>query len=242
MGGNLSTVYLDVYSLQLNANEFTTPACSGAAGCSGWEQFLYSQSECGGNGCIFIEYWLLNHTSPCPAGNAWTYYAGTPSTVPGCYLNTAVAPVPAQALGDLGNLTLSGSVSGGTDVVTVSTANGDVHAATQDSILGLAQGWTGAEFNVVGDCCASEAFFNSGSAITVRLAGANGTTDAPQCATSFTGPTAETNNLNLSTPCSTGGGSFPAIVFPESGGGPIPAGTTIGILPPMSVTGTIVTN
>jgi hypothetical protein len=240
MDGNLSTVYSDVYSLQLNANQFSTPACAGASGCSAWEQFIFSQSECGSSACIFIEYWLLNHTSPCPAGNAWNYYAGTPSTVPGCFMNTAVAALPVQELADLGTLTLSGSVSGSADVVTISTANGDVRATAQDSILGLGQAWTGAEFNVVGDCCASEAFFNSGSAITVRLTGSNGTSNAPQCVTSFTGPTAETNNLNLNSSCSTVGGSFPAIIFLESGGGPPPA--TIGVSPPTSLGVTVAPN
>lgn len=234
--GNLSTVYPDVYSLQLNVNQFNTPACAGASGCTAWEQFLFSQSECGATACIFIEYWLLNHAAPCPAGNSWIYYAGTPTTVPGCYMNTAVAAVPIQALADLANLTLSGTFSGGVDTVSISTPDGDVRATAQDSILGLAQGWTSAEFNVVGDCCASEAFFNSGSTLTVRLAGTNGTANAPQCVTSSSGATAETDNLNLNNTCSTFGGASPAIVFSESGGGPPPN----GISPPVGVSGTVV--
>lgn len=221
--GNLGVVSPNTYSLQLNANIFFTPACSG---CLGWEQFILSQSQCSPSACIFIEYWLLNHPSPCPAGG-WTFYPGSATTTPGCFINTAVAFLPVQPLADLGILKLSGTVSGGLDIVTLSTASGNIVATAQDSILSLAQGWTGGEYNLVGDCCASEAFFNSGSNITVRLSANNETTNIPSCTTSFNGATAETNNLNITTACLPVGGASPAIVFSESGGGPIPPGTTI---------------
>jgi hypothetical protein len=219
-----ATVFPNTYSLQLNANIFFTPVCSG---CLGWQQFIFSQSQCAPSACIFIEYWLLNHASPCPAGG-WTFYPGSATTASGCFMNTAVAIVPVQPLADLGNLKLSGSVSGGLDIVQLSTVSGNIVATAQDSILSLAQGWTGGEYNLVGDCCASEAFFNSGSILTVRLSAHNGTTNIPSCTTSFNGATAETNNLNLTTACSALGGAFPAIVFSESGGGPLPPGTAIG--------------
>ena len=159
-GNDLTTVYPNVYALQLNSNIFAAPpACSGSSNCSGWEQFIYSQSQCGTQACIFIEYWLLNHTSPCPATGGWNFYAGTPTTTPGCYLNTAFAYFPVQTLSAMSGLRLTGEVSGGTDTVTVSVANGDVYTNTNPSIADLGTGWSGAEFNLVGDCCASEAYF-----------------------------------------------------------------------------------
>jgi hypothetical protein len=227
--GSPTIAHPDTYSLQLNANEFSTTVCGGAPGCVGWEQFLFSQSQCNPfpSACIFIEYWLLNHGSPCPSG-AWIYYAGTPTTVPGCYMNTAFAPVAVQPLADLANLKLTGSASGGTDTVTLSTASGNIVATSQDNLLNLAQGWSGGEFNLVGDCCAFEAFFNAGSNLGVRLSAANGTTNVPTCNTSFSGATAETNNLNLTSSCSKVGGASPAIFFSESGGGPLPPGISWG--------------
>lgn len=222
-----STVHPNIYSLQLNANEFSTTVCGGAPNCVGWEQFLFSQSQCNPSACIFVEYWLINHGSPCPTA-AWTYYSGTPTTLPGCYMNTAVALVPVQSLANLAHLTLSGSVSGGLDIVKLSTPNGDINATAQDSILNLAQGWTGGEFNLVGDCCDFEAYFNSGSNITVRLSANNGTTNAPSYSTFFNGATAERNNLNLVGSPTLVGGPSPAIVFTEAGGGQIPPGFTVG--------------
>ena len=224
----------DVYSLQLNANAFTTPACSSSPNCYGWEQFIYSQTQCNG-ACIFIEYWLLNHNSSCPVGQGWLYYAGTPTTVPGCYLNTAFKGLPVQPLSDLAGLRLSGAVSGNTDTVSLSVANGDVYAASNASIAGLGQGWTQVEYNLVGDCCALGAYFTSGpAAIKVRVSTVNGTQSAPVCSTTptcvggFCGDTAETNNLNLTGSCTATGGAQPAISFVESGGSPLPPGVTQG--------------
>jgi hypothetical protein len=220
--------HTNVYSLQMNANTFTTTACNGSANCSGWEQFIYSQTQCNG-ACIFIEYWLLNHTSPCPPNQGWYYYAGTPTTVPGCYLNTAFAAVPVQSLSDLGGLRLSGKVASNTDTVSLSVANGDVYAASNASIAGLGQGWTGIEYNLVGDCCALGAYFTSGPAtIKVKVSTVNGVQTAPVCSTSGSGATAETNNLDLVGSCSATGGAQPAISFTESGGGDLPPGITQG--------------
>jgi hypothetical protein len=143
-------------------------------------------------------------------------------------MNTAFAGVPVQPLASLGNLALSGSISGGLDIVKISTPNGDIQATAQDGILNLGQGWAGAEFNIVGDCCDFEAYFNSGSNITVRLSANNGTTNAPSYSTSFNGATAERNNLNLVGSPTLIGGASPAMVFTEAGGGQIPPGFTIG--------------
>jgi hypothetical protein len=131
-----------------------------------------------------------------------------------------------QSAGNLGNLSLQGQAnSDGTDRITVSWGDGTLHTSNQDSVLGLAQNWHDVEFNVVGDCCSTQANFNLGSDIIVRTSINDGTTNAPSCQPeSFT---AETNNLfetnNLLSSCSAAGGVSPAIVFRES----LPAGTTV---------------
>jgi hypothetical protein len=225
--GDLTTVHPNIYALQLNSNTFSTTACSGSTGCSGWEQFIYSQTQCSG-ACVFIEYWLLNHTSPCPSTGGWTFYAGSSTTTPGCFVNTAATSVPVQALTDFSKLKLTGAVSGGTDTLTLSTASGTVYTNTNTSIANLGQGWTGAEYNVVGDCCAAAIYFTNTTSIGVRLQTSYGSTTAPTCASFFSGATAETNNLNLTGACVGVSGASPAITFTESGGGPIPPGITVG--------------
>src|SRR6266446_4553301 len=54
------------FSLQLNANFFTTPTCNGSANpskCLGWQQFVYSNS-----GSAFVQFWLIRYNTTCPAG------------------------------------------------------------------------------------------------------------------------------------------------------------------------------
>src|SRR5271154_2028734 len=228
VGGDLTSVHPNVYELQMNSNIYTAP-CPSASGCQGWEQFLFSQTQCSG-ACVFIEYWLLNYPPPCPTTEAWTYYAGTPTTTPGCYFNTPgaplTAPVPASRFGQL---RMTASVSGGNDEVQLTDGDGSVYKQTNASVASLAGGWSGAEYNVFGDCCAANIYFTAPSAsITVRQATTNGSSAAPTCTSSFAGATAETNNLNLVGGCAASGGSAPAIVFTESGGGPVPPGVSIG--------------
>jgi hypothetical protein len=226
-GNDLTDVYPNTYSLQLNTNRFSTSTCGGVPGCLGWQQFIFSQSQCYPSACIFTEYWLIGHPSPCPDG--WTFYPGSPGiTASGCYINTNAKYVLPQTLTNLAKLTLSGTVTaGGVDKVLLSTANGEVDANSQDSILNLAQSWSGAEFNLVGDCCNSEAYFvNAGSELGLRLSVTNGTANAPTCSTSFIGATAEKNNLGLLRSCAPVGGASPAIVFSEGGGGTVPPGIT----------------
>src|SRR5262249_76703 len=81
--------------------------------------------------------------------------------------------------------------------------------------LNLAQGWQAAEFNIVGDCCGSQAAFNTGSTIVVRTSVNYGSPNAPSClGQGFTG---ETNNLffvqaSAVPPTET----LPAVVFTQS--------------------------
>lgn len=57
-----------VFSLQLNTQTFTTSACGQASSCTGWQQFIFSNGGCGGNGsaCAYIQSWLFGYGSTCP--------------------------------------------------------------------------------------------------------------------------------------------------------------------------------
>ncbi len=111
----------------------------------------------------------------------------------------------------LGSVTLTGNAaSGGNDSVVMVTGTGHATATAFDSVLHLANGWTGVEFAIVGDCCGVQANFNSGAALTVRTTVHNGTTMAPTCV--MEGFTGETNNLHLGTTAAIGVSPAPAIV------------------------------
>ncbi len=234
-----TTVFPDVYELQMNANKFTTTVggCNNDANCVGWEQFLMSQTQCGSKPCAFIEYWLLNFpnpknvANPCPTTASWNWYPGTPTTTPGCYLNTSAKGLPAIPVSDLSSLEMDAAIANGIDTLTISDASGSLGIANNTSIANLAAGWTGVEYGVFGDCCAYETFFTAttNATLKVRVAVVNGTQNAPNCTTTgFNGTTAETNNLNLTGGCTTVSGANPAIVFTMSGGGSLPAGISVG--------------
>jgi len=196
------------YSLQLNANTFTTSACSGAASpssCRGWQQFVFSRSA----SQVFMQYWLLDWGTTCPGG--WNTYN---NGVINCWKNSSASSVPALSLSDLPSLSVTAETSGGTDTVILSTQSGNISAVGSDSVLDLAAGWNAAEFNVFGDCCSDEATFNTGSTFVVQTSVNNGTTNAPSCpATSTTG---ETNSLSIVGSCCVYGGASPKIQFMES--------------------------
>lgn len=189
--GGAGSPVADTYSLQLNTDFFATSVCAGHASCSGWQQFIYSSS----NQRIFIQYWLIKYNATCPA--SWTAFMFPGSTDIYCYRNGPNATTVAkQPITSLGSLTLTGNAnSGGTDAVIMATPGGTLSAANQDSILNLAAAWKSAEFAIVGDCCGSEATFNAGATLGVRVVVHDGTTNAPSC--TIAGTTGETNNLTL---------------------------------------------
>jgi len=191
------------YSLQLNSNFMTTAACKGHTGCRAWQQFLYSS----GNKAAFMQYWLLNYGASCPRG--WKSHR------PDCFKNSAAVSVPEEAITILASLKLSGkAVARGRDTL-VFTAGAEAFSTTgKDSVVDLASDWRESEFNVFGDGNGSEAVFNTGSSITVKIAVIDGTAAAPACVKNA-GTTGETNNLILES-CSAVGGSAPNIVFVES--------------------------
>jgi FG-GAP-like repeat len=202
----------DAFSLQLNTNFFTTATCSGALNpsqCRGWQQFVDSNVE---GQAAYMQYWLINYgTTICPAG--WTsYIAGSDKD---CYTNSDAVPVPVQPISNLANLSVTGqAVVGDVDTLVLSTGTTLYAVQNSDSVVNLAQGWTIAEFNVVGDCCSSQANFNIGSSIVVRTSIDSGVATAPSCYGG--GFTAETNNLNFQPSSGTPRSSTqPAIVFTQ---------------------------
>jgi hypothetical protein len=223
-------VHPNTYALQLNSNTFQSGFCGSSSPCMAWQQFIYSQTPSKG-GLLFIQYWLLDHSFPCPASGparGWNYYPGDRHSRSGCYGNSPMTGGSVQALADLRALQLTGRATGGNDRVSFSSSGTEILASGQKAFLGLLGNWTGSEYNIFGDCCSSKAYFNAGTAIKVRVTIDDGTTIAPECGSNFHGFTAETNNLDLDTGCSKVGGSAPAILFSESGGGPLDLGVTVG--------------
>jgi len=199
------------YSLQMNVPYFSSPACQSSPyppGCSAWQQFVFSQS--GGKkptSSAFMVYWLINYGPYCPSG--WSQEALN------CFINSKAVDVPHQKLTAVADLQLSGAAaSGGNDTVKITTAKKAYAISAPDSALDLAGSWTGTEFNILGDGAGSQANFNTGTNITVKIQLTDGSTTAPDCQTNAIF-TYETNNLNLGT-CQGKKGQNPSITFTES--------------------------
>ena len=162
------------YSLQLNSNFMNTAACDGAkdpADCLDWLQYVYSSDFTAG----FMQYWLINWNTTCPGG--WNSYGGD------CYTNSAAVTVPQEPISKLKTIKLSGSaVKGGLDTLVMTVGTKAYSTTGEDSVVYLATAWTESEFNIIGDGGGSEADFNTGSSITVKVAVTNGTKNAPTCA------------------------------------------------------------
>ena len=219
------------YTVQINTNFYKSAACGSYAGCMAWQQYvmstntpvsLTSSSETDDTE-VFIEYWLINYGSSssatCPAG---FINGGADSTGPGvdCVQNTPAALIASGQLpiADLSSLTMSAkAIAGGTDSTTVTFKGKAYTASVKDSYTDIASGWTQAEFNVFGNAGGSEAKFNSGSKVTVKVALTDGSKTAPTCLppSGDDGTTGETNNLTLGA-CTATGGSAPYIEFTES--------------------------
>jgi hypothetical protein len=198
------------YTLQLNSQyDLTTAACQGHAGCTIWQQFLYSPDyQVQGTAAVFIQYWLLGWGSTtCPTG---FWQDGTD-----CYTNSDYTAAPDVPITQLGNEKLSASaVSGGNDTTVFTDGNTAYALTASDSMLALATGWDQAEFNIVGNAGGSRADFNPGASVTVNIAETDGTTTAPTCLAGH-GSTGETNNLTAGT-CSAVGGATPYVQFTQA--------------------------
>ena len=211
----------NTFSLQLNTEFFSdSPACAGASvpsNCLAWQQFVYSSSY----GGVFIQYWLINYDTTCPAG--WITYSSD------CYQNseggflTATAPTIAT----LESVSLTGTVdSGGNDSVVMEYGGNNVTAVGADSVLDVAGNWTVAEFAILGDGGGSEANFSSGTTLDVETAVNNGATASPTC--DFDGFTAETNNLSFASAPTLSAGSEPAIETQQTSSGGTPGCAAAG--------------
>jgi hypothetical protein len=203
----------NAFTLQINSQFFSTPACAGVAGCLGWQQFIYSQNQCGGP-CVFMEYWLINFGPVCPAGHPW-HQSGT-----SCWFNSASTPAPAVTAAQLQGTTLTGTAGAANDTVVLTSPGGNASAMAADTVVSLSLQWNTAEFNIFGDCCSSGTSFSPGTTVVTRTRVNNGTDKKPTCvAQSFT---AETNNLSFgAAPPATGPG--PAVIFTMSSAGGAPA-------------------
>jgi post-segregation antitoxin (ccd killing protein) len=194
------------YSLQLNSNFMNTPACDGAAvpaDCLDWLQYVYSSDE----ESAFMQYWLIFWNTTCPAG--W-FSDGEGD----CYKNSAAVTVPKEPITELQTIKISGAAKAGARDTLIMTVGTEAYTTSgKDSVVYLATAWTESEFNVIGDGGGSEAKFNTGSTIKVKIAVTNGTTDEPVCA-SDAGTTAETNNLTLHA-CTAKSAATPYIEFTE---------------------------
>ena len=218
---NAPPAYTNSFSLQLNSNVFSNPSlCSGATDpsqCLGWQQFLFTEGD-SSNGYVYMEYWLLNYGVNCPSNWQSVNVGGEMD----CWINSSSVSVPPLQAIYVSGTTLSGSTASGIDTVILGSSSGDtLYSFGQESVLGLDQNWTEAEFNVLGDGGGGEANFNNSSTFLLQTSVTNGTTNAPLClGPQGAGTTAETNNLSLipqSAPvCCPYGGSSPSIQFLES--------------------------
>ena len=218
----------NAYMLQLNTNFFTSTACSASPNpdCRGWQQFVFENT--GTFGRAFIQYWLLKYNKPCPAGQSWNQFSFTGSTDISCWKNNtggAVA-VPNQPITNLGQLSLSATVSATGDTVTLADgATGMIYARNGDNAVDAAAGWTIAEFNIFGDggnsAGGSRASFNSGADIVARTRIISGSNTPPPCVAQ--GFTAETNNLSFGPTAPAASAPGPAVIFRESTAGGAPS-------------------
>jgi hypothetical protein len=133
-----------------------------------------------------------------------------------CYRNSAAVIVQtAQPIANLSQLMLSGAaVPGGKDTLVFTAETRAYRVSGNDSVVDLATDWHQSEFNIIGDCCGSEAIFNKGSSLLVNIEILNGSTTKPACVGNA-GTTAETNNLTLMG-CAAFGGANPQFEFAES--------------------------
>ncbi len=199
------------YSIQLNTQfTSTSAACASHSGCTVWQQFIYATDyETKGSAAVFMQYWLIGWgKSACPKGFG-SDGGGD------CYGNSNYISAPDIKATSLGSLTLSGTAAkGGNDTVVFHNGSTAYQVSGADSKLDIATVWKESEFNIVGDAGGSEAVFNSGSSVTVKVALTDGSTSAPTCVANA-GTTGESNNLNLGS-CSKASGSSPYIEFTES--------------------------
>jgi hypothetical protein len=241
--GGAFTSEPNVFMLQINSQSpvndsdgapFYTPACNGVSACSGWQQFLFSQTQGPGptgseqsvpgapgtTPGVFIEYWLYNYGSPCPALPTWATTPWLNGGFGNCVFNGPISYFPPQTAADLPYLVMTSTVTATTDKVILTNTNTGAMAVYQEpNFLSLSTVWTEAEFNVFGDCCGTEATFASPTVLVPQVGIVDGTSARPICVQND-GTTGETNSLILvptaAPVCCSIGGSTPSIEFMEA--------------------------
>lgn len=201
----------NTFSLQLNSSFFSgSPACKTAAvpkQCQAWQQFVSTTSPDPEAVALFMQYWLIDYSNPCPAG--WFTYSTD------CYTNSNATSFPALKASQLSTVSLGGTAKAdGSDEVILTTATKDYAVSASDSKVDLAPNWNTAEFGLFGDGNGTAATFSAGTTMEVMTATSNGTKLAPSCVVE--GFTGETNNLKLVKTPKSAGGSSPAIVSEQS--------------------------
>jgi hypothetical protein len=218
--GNSGPQVANAYSLQINTDFFTSTVCAGSPNpaCQGWQQFVFFND--GSSGSIFIQYWLIQYNTNCPAGAGWNQFPYNGGIY--CYKNDSAGamPVPNQPITNLSQLSLVGTATGGGDSATL-WVGATPYAVAGDNAVNAAAGWRIAEFNVFGpggnSSGGSQASFNSGADIIPRTRIIYGGTAPPPCvAQGFTG---ETNNLSFGPTAPGASAPGPAVIFRESTAG-----------------------
>jgi hypothetical protein len=216
--GNSGTPVANAYTLQLNTEFFDSTACAGSpnSACQGWEQFAFYND--GTSASVFIQYWLLEYNTTCPAG--WTQFSFTGDPTIYCHQSTLATAIPNQPITNLGQLSLSGTVGAGGDSVTFSDGT-NAYARSGSNAVNAAAGWTTAEFGVFGpggnSSGGSQATFNNGATIVPRVRVIYGGNAAPACVAQ--GFTDETNNLSFGPNPPAASQPGPALLVTESTAG-----------------------
>jgi hypothetical protein len=223
----------NTYTLQLNANTFTSPACAGIQYCVGWQQFIYDS----GNNAIYMQYWLIYYltgASACPAG----WYTYTPLS--SCYVNSdAVGVSSTVTAAELASTTLRGSaVSGGNDTVTLSVGTQMYAVSNVDSQVSLSTGWNHTEWGVFGDGGGGAANFGANTTLEAETSLVSNSAAAPTCTSG--GFTAETNNLTLSSSPGLGSSTLGKIGSQQTNASP-GSPTCASVAPTNNPTSTVVT-
>jgi hypothetical protein len=217
------------YTLQMNTNLFTSPACN-VASCKGWEQLVYDPQI----QQAYIEFSLVGYSGNCPSG--WSSYTTKTGNIQVCFFNTTTIPVPAVPAASLAGVKMIATTNATTDTLTMVVNGTSSPVLSLPSVLGLAGGWQYAEFNVFGEDNGTQASFTSPTSLEVQVLtqSASATRAAPTCpgGSPSNWNTTETNTLSLVGGCCAFGGDQPGIQFFESN----VAGATAPACPTLTAT------
>ncbi|MBV8491254.1 MAG: hypothetical protein JO199_12060 [Candidatus Eremiobacteraeota bacterium] len=213
------------YGLQLNTVVFDTNACGHP--CRGWVQFIFSNYGPGKTSHLGIQNWLFRAGNSCP-NRSWHWSRGG-TGLGTCVQNHRAADVPNIPIGELRTMSMVAVASADGDSLYLHVGSRTYGGRTQDDTLtDLSQHWQVAEFDIFGDCCSSQTFFNPGATVTISLQANTGQKTAPVCRHGDS-TTAESNNLSFVAPPTVSPQQYPSVVFSESNvaGGDAASGQTL---------------